>query len=110
MNTNHRTIDELQAELGERLRQLRLGRDLDQVQAAEKAGVSEKALRNLESGRGSNLSTLLRVLKALDALDGLDALLPAASVSPLALLKQAQPRQRVGRARKPDATRAPSRD
>lgn len=102
------TIDELQAELGERLRQLRLGRDLDQLQTAEKAGVSEKALRNLESGRGSNLSTLLRVLKALDALDGLNALLPTPTVSPLALLKQAQPRQRVGRPRTPGQARKQS--
>ena len=94
------TPDELQAALGERLRRLRLQHNFDQIQTAEKAGISEKALRNLESGRGSNVSTLLRVLKALDALDSLDVLAPAPSVSPLALLKQGSEPQRVGRPRK----------
>ena len=94
------TIDELQLELGERLRQLRLSRNLDQIQTAAKAGVSEKALRNLEGGQGSNVNTLLRVLKALDALDGLDALVPRATISPLALLERSRPPQRVRRPRK----------
>jgi transcriptional regulator with XRE-family HTH domain len=94
------TPDELLVNLGERLRRLRLRQNLDQIQTAEKAGVSEKALRNLEAGRGSNLVTLLRVLKALDALDSLDALAPAPSVSPLALLKHGDEPKRVSRPRK----------
>jgi len=94
---------ELQQALGERLRRLRLRRNLDQLQAAAKAGISEKALRNLEAGRGSTVETLLRVLKALDAVAGLDALAPPASVSPLALLDQRGEPQRVRRPRKPRA-------
>lgn len=94
------TPQELQQALGERVRRLRLRRDLDQLQAAAKAGVSEKALRNLEAGRGSTVETLLRVLKALDALAGLDALAPPVSVSPLALLDQGAEPQRVSRPRK----------
>jgi len=94
------TPDELQVALGQRLRHLRLRRDLDQLQTAAKAGISEKALRNLEAGRGSNVGTLLRVLKALDALDSLDALAPSPTVSPMALLKQAHAPQRVSRRRK----------
>lgn len=92
--------DELQVDLGDRLRRLRLRRNLDQIQTAEKAGISEKALRNLESGRGSNVGTLLRVLKALDALDSLDALAPMPSVSPLALLKNSDGPKRASRPRK----------
>ena len=98
--TSLNTPGELQVDLGERLRRLRLRRNLDQIQTAEKAGISEKALRNLEAGRGSNVATLLRVLKALDALDSLDALAPAPSVSPLALLKQGDEPKRVSRPRK----------
>ena len=94
------TPEELQQALGERLRRLRLRRDLDQLQAAAKAGISEKALRNLEAGRGSTVETLLRVLKALDALSGLDTLAPPPSVSPLALLAQGGEQQRVSRPRK----------
>lgn len=91
---------ELQQLLGERLRRLRLSRNLDQLTTAEKAGISEKALRNLEAGRGSTVETLLRVLKALDYLEGLDMLAPEASVNPLELLRQPKPPQRVRRPRK----------
>ena len=94
------TPQELQQALGARIRRLRLRRDLDQMQTAARAGLSEKALRNLESGRGSTVETLLRVLKALDALSSLEALAPLPSVSPLALLDQAGEPQRVSRPRK----------
>jgi transcriptional regulator with XRE-family HTH domain len=94
------TIAELQLLLGERMRQLRLRRNMDQLQVAAKAAVSEKALRNLESGRGSTVGTLLAVLKALDALSGLDALAPQASVSPLALLARGREPRRASRPRK----------
>src|SRR5690606_1964974 len=102
MSTVISDIDELQARLGEQLRRVRLSRDLDQLTLADKAGVSEKALRNLEAGRGSSLSTLLQVLRALDRLDWLDTLSPVASVSPMALLRQRpeRERRRVGRPRR----------
>lgn len=91
---------ELQQLLGARLKRLRLSRNLDQRATAEKAGISEKALRNLEAGRGSTVETLLRVLKALDYLQGLDMLAPEASVNPLDLLRQPKPPQRVRRPRR----------
>jgi transcriptional regulator with XRE-family HTH domain len=94
------TPRELQLLLGERLRRLRLNRNLDQRSTAEKAGISEKALRNLESGRGSTVETLLRVLKALDYLQGLDVLAPETSVNPLELLRQPKAPQRARRVTK----------
>ena len=90
--------DELQAALGKQLQELRIAKNLDQITIAEKAGISEKALRNLEAGRGSSIQTLVRVLKALDSLDGLRLLAPKSSVSPLALLRHSQTaRRRVRR-------------
>jgi transcriptional regulator with XRE-family HTH domain len=91
---------ELQAILGERMQRLRLSKNLDQRSTAEKAGISEKALRNLEAGRGSTVETLLRVLKALDSLDALKMLAPEATVSPLTLLHHAKVRQRVRQSKK----------
>jgi transcriptional regulator with XRE-family HTH domain len=79
--------DELQAVFGKQLQELRISKNLDQITTAEKAGISEKTLRNLETGRGSSVETLVRVLKALDSLDGLRLLAPKSSVSPLALLR-----------------------
>ncbi len=90
---------QLQVLLGEQIQKLRLSRDLDQRTTAEKAGIAEKSLRNLEAGRGSTVETLLRTLKALDSLEGLKMLAPEATVSPLALLRHAKTRQRVRRPR-----------
>jgi transcriptional regulator with XRE-family HTH domain len=94
-----RTPQELQAALGERIRKLRLSRNMDQLTTADKAGISEKALRNLEAGRGSNVETLLRTLKALDSLQGIEMLAPDVTVNPLALLHSAKAPQRVRRSR-----------
>ncbi len=95
------TPEELQTALGERMRGLRLSRNMDQRETADKAGVSEKALRNLETGRGSTVETLLRTLKALDYTQGIEMLAPEVTVNPLALLRSAKPPQRVRRPRGP---------
>ena len=90
--------DELQRVFGKQLQELRISKNLDQVTTAEKAGISERALRNLEAGHGSSIETLIRVLKALDSLDGLRLLARRASVSPLALLRHSEAvRRRVRR-------------
>jgi transcriptional regulator with XRE-family HTH domain len=94
-----RTPKELQAALGERVRKLRLSRNMDQLTTAGRAGISEKALRNLEAGRGSTVETLLRTLKALDSLQGIEMLAPDVTVNPLALLHSAKAPQRVRRPR-----------
>lgn len=94
-NASFKSIDELQVSLGEQLKSLRLTKNLDQRTTAEKAGISEKALRNLEAGRGSTVESLLRVLKALDSLQGIELLAPKPTVNPLSLLRNAKVRQRV---------------
>ena len=96
-----RTPEELQTALGERIRKLRLSRNMDQLTTADKAGISEKALRNLEAGRGSTVETLLRTLKALHSLQGIEMLAPDVTVNPLALLHSARAPQRVRRSRAP---------
>ena len=95
------TPKELQATLGERMRRLRLSRNIDQRSAAGKAGVSERALRNLEAGRGSTVETLVRTLKALDYLQGISILAPEVTINPLAMLRRPTPPRRVRRPRKP---------
>jgi transcriptional regulator with XRE-family HTH domain len=91
------SASELQAHLGEQVRQLRISKDLTQFSTAEKAGISERAMKDLEAGRGSTVETLLRVLKALDSLAGLDLIVPKPTISPLAMLRHTKSRQRVRR-------------
>lgn len=92
---SHKSIPELQAILGEQIRDLRISKDVDQISTAEKAGISEQSLRNLEAGNGSTLASLLRVLKALDSLASLQQIAPP--VSPEALSKDSKKRRRVRR-------------
>lgn len=85
-----RTTDELLTAIGQDLRQLRKQAGLSQALLAQKAGISERALRNLESGQGSSLATFIGVLKALRQDSVLDALSRPAELSPMQLLRQRQ--------------------
>jgi transcriptional regulator with XRE-family HTH domain len=93
----YESLAELRAALGKRMRQVRLSRNMDQRATAEKAGISERALRKLENGHGSSVETLLRTLKALDYVQGIDALAPQVTVNPITLLRSSKPPQRVRR-------------
>jgi len=62
--------------------------------------VALNAVKNLESGKGATLASLIRVLRSLDRTEWLKSLAPPVSISPLQLLKTTQPRQRAGRKRR----------
>ena len=96
---NSLTGAELEIHLGERLRQIRLLKNLDQRTLAEQAGVALNAVRHLESGQGARVTSLIRVLRVLDRTDWLDALAPPVSISPMQLLEQSQRRQSRQRTR-----------
>lgn len=76
--------ESLQAELGQQLRGLRLDQQRTQDQLAGHAGVSLRALQQLENGAGSTLATCLRVLQALGKLSVFDGLAPMTTVNPMA--------------------------
>lgn len=75
------------AELGDRLAQHRLNRNLTQDQLAREAGVSKRTVVRLEDGQSSQMTSLVRVLRALGLLGNLDALVPAPLASPIEALK-----------------------
>ncbi|QHJ01344.1 helix-turn-helix domain-containing protein [Xylophilus rhododendri] len=85
----------MEVALGDRLKSLRLDRNIDQKTLAERAGVSVRALRNLEGGQGSTLHSLVSVLRALGRADWLATIAPVATINPLALGRHAEPRQRA---------------
>jgi len=94
------TISDMQNDLGRRVRQLRLSRNLDQRTVADKAGISLRALSKLENGHGSTVETFLRTLRALDYVKGIEILAPQPTIDPLAMLHNASLPQRVRRPRK----------
>lgn len=89
------TTEELEHQLGDDLRQLRLQKNIDQKTLCKEAGISLTAIRNLENGRGSTITTLIKTLRALDHVDALFLFAPQTSINPLQLVRQAQPRQRA---------------
>ena len=90
------TDAEILQELGARLRTYRLQRNLSQAELAARAGVNRTTIRDVEGGKDSQISTLVKLLRSLGRLGDLDAFLPAPSVSPIQLMKhQGKPRQRA---------------
>lgn len=89
--------DELEAELGEHIRALRLRQDLDQQQLADRAGIALNAVKNLESGKGATLRSLVKALRVLNRGDWLRSLAPPVSISPVQMLKARSPRRRASR-------------
>ena len=89
--------------LGEQFRAMRIRAGLEQAVLAERADVSIGAIKNLESGKGSSLKTMIKIVRCLGRTDWLESLAPQVSVSPMQMLATARrtaPRQRVSKPRK----------
>jgi putative transcriptional regulator len=94
-NTTKRSTSAWIEELGQRLKQARLNADMTQVEVAERAGVSRKAVINAEKGKVP-LETFITILSTLDLDHHLNSFLPPQKISPLQLAKlQGKQRQRA---------------
>jgi transcriptional regulator with XRE-family HTH domain len=93
------TTEEWEMTLGRHLRNLRLRQNVDQRRLAEQAGVALNVVKNLETGKGATVTSLVKVLRALGRADWMDSLAPAVSISPLQMLKAKPSRQRASRAK-----------
>ncbi len=84
------------SELGHRIERLRLQQNRTIADVAESAGVGPATLQRLESGKASNLQTLIRVLRALNRLADLDNVIPDLELSPFEFSgSRKRPRQRA---------------
>ncbi|HEL4105850.1 TPA: helix-turn-helix transcriptional regulator [Stenotrophomonas maltophilia] len=81
--------------LGQRVKARRLAANISQAALADKAGISRRALVQLEAGQGSTLHTLVSVFKALGLDDQLNKLASITLVSPMAMLKAKRSRSRA---------------
>jgi transcriptional regulator with XRE-family HTH domain len=107
------TDDAVLAELGSRLAQTRLERNLTQRELGDEAGVGRPAVQRIEAGEPVKLTSFVRVLRVLGLLDALDRLVPEPTPSPIERLKlHGKRRQRASGARggaKPDDRATPWR-
>lgn len=103
--TNETTDDAVLHELGRRLAEIRLGRNLTQTQLAEQAGVSKRTVERMETGGvATRLSGFIRVCRVLDLAEHFDLLVPEPVPSPVELLKlRGRRRRRASKSRKPAA-------
>jgi len=83
------TTADWERRLGADLRRLRVQNRLTQAELAERANISGSAIKNLEGGKGSSLTTVVRVVRALGRTDWLESLLPPEpGISPMEILRQ----------------------
>ena len=74
-------------EIGRRVKQRRLTKNLTQESLAKMAGVNRMTIVKLEQGKPSTLLTFVQVLHTLGSLDGLENFLPDQGPSPLQVAK-----------------------
>ena len=88
--------DAFMAEIGGRIAQHRLNRNLTQKELASKAGISVPTVTRIEAGESSQLTNLIRILRVLGLAENLDSLIPDIPASPIQQLKlKGKTRQRA---------------
>ena len=83
---NKLTNKAIAAEIGQRIEQLRLEKNITQQQLADEIGLSRVSYRNLIKG-SAKFENMIAVLRALDQLESLQNLIPEAGFSPMQQLK-----------------------
>ncbi len=89
-------------ELGNRIRDNRIAREISQNQLSEKTGVSVRTIQNVESGKSISLANLISILRVLRLVENLDLLIPEQKVNPYDMLNIGKRRQRVSKKIKKD--------
>lgn len=78
------------ADLGEQLERHRLLQNIAQADLAEKAGISTRTLRRLESGEGGTLDSFIRLLIGLNIDSNLSVLIPDSTIRPIERTRRAK--------------------
>lgn len=90
LNTDKAVLEEI----GQRLRDLRLSRNLSQAALAKEAGMARFTLQRIEDGQPSSMTNMIRLLRALDLLEELDGLVPEGVDRPVDQLRRRGKRRR----------------
>jgi transcriptional regulator with XRE-family HTH domain len=74
-------------ELGNRLKELRLRKGIQQAELAKMSGVSLYTISKIEQGKATNITMIVSVLRALGVVENLELLVPKGLPSPVLLKK-----------------------
>ena len=74
-------------EIGQRISQQRLSRNLTQAALAKEAGIAKRTLERVEAGESAQLLTIVRILRVLGMLASLDQLIPVTEPGPMQMLR-----------------------
>jgi len=93
---NYISNDAVLKQLGKRLLQYRLNKNMTQAALSKEAGVSARTINRVEHGQSTHLSNLISLLRSLDLLQNIDALIPKPAISPIQQIAlQGKSRQRA---------------
>ena len=81
-------------EIGKRLREMRIRKNLQQKELAELSGVSLTAVVRLEKGDAVTFEKMIRILRTLDMLENLELFIPKPPVSPI-LMRKLQGKKKI---------------
>ena len=90
--------NEIIRDIGRRIKQLRLNKNISQEALSERTGLHRVTLSKIERGQKMSLLTIIQVLRGLDELQRLDNMIPEERLSPLQLAKlQSRQRKRASK-------------
>ena len=88
----------IRRQIGSKLKELRIEKNMKQKELADAAGVSVFTISSIENGKTTSLLTVIQLLRALEHLDYLDSFFQEESISPVAyakLMKNNKKKERV---------------
>lgn len=75
------------AEIGTRIKDNRLRKNLTQKELASRAGVNALTIAKIEQGKPMSFVSLIAIMRALRLINNLELLVPEAQISPIEMLK-----------------------
>jgi len=85
-------------DIGKRIRQMRLNKNISQETLSERIGIHRVTLSKIERGQLISLLTLIQIMRGLGELQRLENFLPEDMISPIQLAKlQGKKRKRASR-------------
>ena len=85
-------------QIGSKLKELRIEKNMKQKELADAAGVSVFTISSIENGKTTSLLTVIQLLRALEHLEYLDSFFQEEAMSPIAyakLMKKNKKKERV---------------